>query len=113
MDNKPRHIASCLLLLFAMFFCGNTLFFHTHRLFDGHTEVHSHPFLPGSAHSHSDSAFQSFAQLNAALAAMEKAPVAEVPRADYRRIRTVFRVCCSLALDFTELLRGRAPPFAA
>ncbi len=113
MERRSRHIAWFLLVLFAMFFCGNTLFIHTHRLFDGHTEVHSHPFMPGTAHSHSDSGFQAISHINAALAAVDRTPLTEIPQVSECRVSTAFLVACSLKIFFTDFRKGRAPPVAA
>jgi len=113
MDRRSRNIAWFLLVLFAMFFCGNTLFVHTHRLFDGQIETHSHPFLPGSAHSHSDAGFQAIAQINAALAVIDREPLAETPRVPQRKVRRYVREAVGLRTVFTVLRKGRAPPIAA
>lgn len=113
MERRSRNIAWFLLVLFAMFFCGNTLFFHTHRLFDGHTEVHSHPYVPGSAHSHSSCGFQAIAHINAALAAIDRTPSVEIPRVSVRKIYVRFFVRRGSDTVFTDLRKGRSPPVAA
>lgn len=112
MERRSRHIAWFLLVLFAMFFCGNTLFIHTHRLFDGHTEVHSHPFIPGTTHSHSGSAFQAIAHINAALAAIDRTPSAEVPKVLEQKIYVFFYVKTGYNPYFTDFRKGRSPPIA-
>lgn len=71
--HRLEHIAAALLLVFASFYCGNTLFIHSHSLLDGERVVHSHPYLPGSHHSHSPEALTGLALLNIALSAMEAA----------------------------------------
>lgn len=53
------------LVVFACFYCGNTLFSHTHIL-DGHLIVHSHPYLPAGSHTHSSVAFQCISAMNMA-----------------------------------------------
>ena len=113
MERRSRNIAWFLLVLFAMFFCGNTLFFHTHRLFDGHTEVHSHPLIPGTSHSHSGCAFQAIAHINAAMAAVDRTPSAEIPGVSERKIYLVFHDKIGLNPVFTDLRKGRSPPVAA
>ena len=113
MDSRTRKKAWFLLVLFALFFCGNTFFVHSHQLIDGHVEVHSHPYMPGSHHTHSDAGFLGIAQLNAAMASMElSAPIA-VPGVRMQRVRQEFRLRTWHKYDFTDIGSGRAPPVAA
>ena len=58
-----KSITWILLLVFAYFYCGNTLFIHTH-IQDGQRIVHSHPYQPTDSHTHSAQAFQSIASAN-------------------------------------------------
>lgn len=55
--------------VFAFFYGGNTLFMHSHFA-DGHRVVHSHPYLPGSTHSHTDTVMHFLSAANQAAAAM-------------------------------------------
>ena len=64
-----RHIAALMLAVTGYFLLGNSLFVHTHVLDDGHIIAHSHPFIPGSHHGHSDTALLSLAELGAEMTA--------------------------------------------
>lgn len=112
MKNKGaiKVITWILLCVFAYFYCGNTLFMHTH-IQDGYRIVHSHPYQPTDSHSHSAQAFQNIASANMAGSSI----LASTP------LR-----CCCLVSDYcllmAEALRnapvhvelnlfsGRAPP---
>ncbi|MDE5682822.1 MAG: hypothetical protein K2I39_01250 [Muribaculaceae bacterium] len=113
MDRKSRNIAWFLMVLFAMFFCGNTFFIHTHRSFDGDVEVHSHPYMPGAGHSHTAAGFQAIAHINAALATFDKSPETDIPHVLERRINVIFRVRTSEKAFYADLRKERAPPVAA
>lgn len=113
MDSRTRNKAWFLLVLFALFFCGNTFFVHSHKLIDGHVEVHSHPYMPESHHSHSDPGFLGIAQLNAAMAAMEPSAQIATPGVRMQRIRPEFCVRAWHKCDFTDIRSERAPPEAA
>lgn len=107
---RQRRIATWLLVVFALFFCGNNFFVHTHRLAEGVTVVHSHPFVPGTTHSHSAGSFAAVSAANVALAAVIVAGVLVV--------RELSRSCCLLLSPYrfdTESgflwwSRGRSPP---
>ena len=113
MDRRSRNIARFLVVLFAMFFCGNTFFIHTHRLFDGRVEVHSHPYMPGATHSHTAAGFQAIAHINAALATLYKSPETDIPKVLERKINVAFRVSISEKAFFVDFRNERAPPVAA
>lgn len=87
--NKERctKFATWILLgIFAWFYCGNTLFLHSH-IYQGRTIVHSHPYLPSDTHTHTSLALQSIAAFNAASTAMDIPAQAEMPRPDCRCIQ--------------------------
>ena len=72
MEHRHNKLIAVLLLgVFAFFYCGNTLFVHTHILGDS-VIVHSHPYLPSAHHSHSGQSLDSIAGFNSALSLMEK-----------------------------------------
>lgn len=48
-----RLIAAIMVMIFAAYYCETTLFVHTHRCQGGGVMTHSHPFVPGSGHTHS------------------------------------------------------------
>ncbi len=52
-----------LVLLFAAYYCGSTLFAHSHYTWHG-LVTHSHPFSPKAHHSHTDVEFNTIAALN-------------------------------------------------
>lgn len=52
-----------LVVLFAAYYCGSTLFMHSHNTWHG-IVTHSHPFSPKSHHSHTDCEFETIAALN-------------------------------------------------
>ncbi|MDE7369101.1 MAG: hypothetical protein K2N08_04915, partial [Muribaculaceae bacterium] len=57
--------AMLLILLFAAYYCGSTLFVHSHFIGYGDKVVtHSHPFAPNSNHTHTDYEFNAIACLN-------------------------------------------------
>lgn len=65
-----RNIATLLIGVFAFFFCGNTVFIHSHVV-NGARVVHSHPFLPGDHHGHTQNALHFIAAYNLMAATME------------------------------------------
>lgn len=65
MERRPRYIAAIMLVVFAFFYCGNTLFLHTHTGKEGHRIVHSHPYFPNAQHTHSSNALWLIALSNA------------------------------------------------
>ncbi|GFI13798.1 hypothetical protein IMSAGC008_01332 [Muribaculaceae bacterium] len=107
---KLQNISRALLLIFAFFYCGNTLFIHSHRLLDGERVVHSHPYLPGGQHSHSPEALTGLALLNAAFGAMvgAKSPIIRKPHLSSSKICAAY----SALLTYAQAIRtaGRAPP---
>lgn len=71
MEHRHNKLIAVLLLgVFAFFYCGNTLCFHTHILGDS-VIVHSHPYLPSGHHSHSGQSLDSIAGFNGALSVMD------------------------------------------
>lgn len=57
--------AMLLILLFAAYYCGSTLFVHSHLIgFGDKIVTHSHPYLPNSNHTHTDYEFNAIACLN-------------------------------------------------
>lgn len=58
-----KNISAFLIAVFAVFYCGNTVFIHSH-LYQGHRITHSHPYLPGSEHSHNAVELAFIAQSN-------------------------------------------------
>lgn len=71
-ERENRFIATMLLSLFVLFFSANTFFVHVHDDDSGRI-VHSHPYMPGTGHSHTCASFQSIALANSALNTMEGA----------------------------------------
>lgn len=49
--------------IFVSYYAESTLFFHSHT-FEWGTVTHSHPYMPGSAHSHSSSECETIHSLN-------------------------------------------------
>jgi len=69
-----KNISVLMIAVFAIFFCGNTIFIHSH--FDqGHQITHSHPYIPGSTHSHSPEVLQFIAQANVFASSMSGAEI--------------------------------------
>ncbi len=113
MHRNSRNIALTLLLIFAMFFCGNTFFVHVHSYDNGNRVVHSHPYLPGSAHSHSDSGLIGLAQMNAALNTLIIACRTNVPEVPVRRISIGGKIAAAIVALPALLNKNRAPPATA
>lgn len=72
MERRQRYIAAIMLVVFAFFYCGNTLFLHTHTGEDGHRIVHSHPYFPNAQHTHSSNALWLIALSNAAVSSAQR-----------------------------------------
>jgi hypothetical protein len=111
---KERYIklATWIMLgIFAWFYCGNTLFLHTH-VAEGHKIVHSHPYLPSDSHSHSSQALQSIAAFNATAASMDTPYQAEMPKPV--SITTYIQVVHTKlhVIAHIHTAGGRAPPVA-
>lgn len=58
-----------MLCVFAYFYCGNTMFTHTH-VYAGSLVVHSHPYIPANSHTHLSVEFQYIATINMAGSSM-------------------------------------------
>ncbi len=111
MRRNPSKITALLLLgIFALFYCGNALFLHTHIIGDT-TVVHSHPYLPSGHHSHSAQSLESITGFNSSLFAMQPADEACCTAPDLQ--------CCDIATACTlrpavsaaiRITAPRAPP---
>lgn len=107
-----KYIAVFLIAVFAFFYCGNTIFVHTHQV--GNVRiVHSHIPLTekGTSHSHSDSSLKVISWFNLAVHSVETGIIACVP--DRVEIIEDFTRCLKLVFVESEprgslLLRG--PP---
>lgn len=99
-----------LLVVFATLFCGNTFFVHHHADLNGHSVTHSHPWMPGTSHSHSQQQTTSIAELNDALLAMEvsQSVTLDAPLTTFVLVENGMRE--SLADGENVCAVGRAPP---
>lgn len=66
-ERSCRHIASILLLVFALFVGANHLCMHSHLIEGVGYVTHSHPFMPGAEHSHSSQSVNTIGSINAGL----------------------------------------------
>lgn len=57
--------------LFVNFVMANSVFMHTHICVDGSRVTHSHPYMPGTCHTHTSQALTAIGAFNAAAAGME------------------------------------------
>lgn len=103
--------AALLLALFAVYYCGSTLFVHSHRTLHG-IETHSHPYLPSATHNHSDAEFSLISMLNTILT--EPAGDTEVPLPGecLEAILPIMPEAAGAAVC-TATTEGRAPPSVA
>ncbi|MDE6498004.1 MAG: hypothetical protein K2L21_05030 [Muribaculaceae bacterium] len=103
--------AAVMLVLFALYYCGSTLFVHSHRTWHG-IETHSHPYLPNSTHNHSDAEFSLISMLNTILT--EAADSLEIP-APAECTETILLIMPEAAGEVAcvATAEGRAPPFIA
>lgn len=111
MRRNPAKIPALLLLgVFAFFYCGNTLFLHTH-IIEGNKIVHSHPYLPSGTHSHSSQALESIAGFNTALLSMQAADEIHCETAP-RQISEITCSCTTTQLSAVDIpgASPRAPP---
>lgn len=110
-EQGKKVFAIFLLFVFAYFYCGNTCFSHLH-LENGNLISHSHPFCPGSTHSHSLASLFSISVFNGTVACMldtSQAPVLPAPvcvSVAYRRVLACGAVSLSSSISY------RAPPAA-
>lgn len=103
--------AAVLLALFALYYCGSTLFVHSHHTWHG-LETHSHPYLPNSSHSHSDVQFSLISMLNTILT--EPSQDVEVPeRGECGETTLMIMPQARAVLACVATAQGRAPPFVA
>lgn len=106
-----RNIATLLIGVFAFFFCGNTVFIHSHVV-NGARVVHSHPFLPGDHHGHTQNALHFIAAYNHTAVAMEHVAAFHVQR-PFRALQGLVELqpvqSCRSAHKGTP--SGRSPPF--
>lgn len=78
MTKRVNIIAAGLLAVFTFFFVGTTLFIHTHTEEDGTHIVHSHPWTPGSGHSHTSDQLLTINMLSCAMQCMMAAETPHV-----------------------------------
>lgn len=90
------------------YYVGNTAFIHTHT-FQNYTITHSHPFIPGSHHSHSSGEeVETIAMFNAIIALATPLIAVLVQLALLRVIFLLCRIIVHSRKVFSHLLR--APP---
>ncbi len=112
-ERLMRLMSILMLVVFANFYCGNSMFMHSHTL-NGHTIVHSHPMLPGSQHSHSASQIQIISLSNLMVQSMDQTSEPDVFFAPYRCQTRI--IVPEPFVGHIELLRQsalRAPPVRA
>lgn len=103
--------AALLMVLFAAYYCGSTLFVHSHATWQGMV-THSHPYLPSAAHSHTDAQYGMISLLNLIL--LEPAAETAVPVA-YEAVTAVMQTPpeTDAAVPALRAASLRAPPFFA
>ncbi len=112
MQNKKRHSAKLLtlllMLLFAGYYSGSTLFIHTHIINSG-AITHSHPYLPDKDHSHSTNEYEVLSLLCDFVA--EEVDFPDVPQEDevLLCVLAVSPVCETPVAPRIEVA-SRAPP---
>ena len=99
-----------LLVVFATLFCGSTLFVHHHADLNGHSVTHSHPWLPGSTHSHTQQQNVTIDEINNALLTMELARTVMVDAPVMTYVHIENGVKASFADGEHVCAVGRAPP---
>lgn len=105
-----RNIATLLIGVFAFFFCGNTVFIHSHVV-NGTRVVHSHPFLPGDHHQHTQNALHFIADYNLMAATMECAETVHLQQPVRALLECVGMLpALECAPAHTDALPGRGPP---
>lgn len=106
-----KKIAAFMVVVFAMFICGNTFFIHTHYSDDGRKITHSHPYLPGQSHHHTANALQCIANANATAQSMLSSRIQTIDCAEYLCLGTIRPVTAATAgVSYDDLSRRRAPP---
>lgn len=105
-----RNIATLLIGVFAFFFCGNTVFIHSHVV-NGARVVHSHPCLPGDHHQHSQNALHLIAAYNLMAATMECAEAVHLQQPARALLESVGMMpVLECAPAHIDALPGRGPP---
>lgn len=103
-------MVSILLVVFVNFMFSNSVFMHLHKDASGHSFLHSHPYLPKTAHSHSS---QSLDLVNAFNVAASSAQCADAPMLSTQAqlITILFSAPAATAEAPSSLLLSlRAPP---
>ena len=100
-----------LVVLFAAYYCGSTLFVHSHNTWHG-LITHSHPFSPKNHHSHTEYEFDTLAALNNIVADDVSASMSVEP---FECILMVLEtaVTASAAIGNAKISGARAPPYFA
>lgn len=97
-----------MVILFICYYVGNTAFIHTHT-FQHYTITHSHPFIPGSHHTHhSGEEAETIALFNAFIALAVPVMAVVFQLAFLCFVLPVYLVSVSYRKIFSHLLR--APP---
>lgn len=108
-----KNISIFMIVVFAAFCCGNTIFIHSH-LYRGHRITHSHPYLPGDHHSHNAVQIVFIAESNTAANSVLPAHDIFVPDLD-ASLDNITAEAPEQALENVEILTHlqRGPPAAA
>lgn len=108
-----KNISLFMIVVFAAFYCGNTVFIHSH-LYQGHRITHSHPYLPGDHHSHNAVQILFIAEGNTTAYSVLPAHNIFVPDL-VARLQNIVAEAPEHALENVEKLthQQRGPPAAA
>jgi len=110
MRSFNRNIATLLIGVFAFFFCGNTVFMHSHVV-NGSRIVHSHPFKHGDQHSHTQNALLLITSANATAATMEAVHEFHAPEPELSTLGSVTLQIDSDVVAIDNMLSTlRGPP---
>ncbi|MGM9827783.1 MAG: hypothetical protein ACI30O_06275 [Muribaculaceae bacterium] len=102
-----------LLVVFVNMAAGATLFYHSHLDADGQRTVHSHPFIPGSHHTHTGDACEALQLVAGSIQTMIVARTVHVDcNPVFIRIIAAVRPVLNMSRTVTVRI-GRAPPYMA
>lgn len=100
-----------MLMLFAVFYCGNIAFVHAHFDEDNDRyELHCHPYLPGTEHSHSQQDLAALSHLQAEMAVIDCPELTVIPAPMHSTAVTYRHYVAATATAMQPDRQGRAPP---
>lgn len=98
-----------LIVLFGSYYIGNTFFTHTH-IINKYSITHSHPYLPGGSHTHTEMEYVVVSMFNAMLVTDSEMEIFNPSLLLFLLMIIISPSCTILFIRTINCLTLRAPP---